>query len=324
MANNDSDKKTKPLYLFVIEHPGGLTSTIKADLQDPSSEKIEIATFFGDFYAYLESIPDNPEFYEDYVCTSEPCPIPGLTVEQVMDPTSVFNELAIRHAKDVVSNFCKHLESEKSKALPDDFFEYFKSYHEIHYLTRLSFQTDMVDEPMKDQSVSVHSQFAVKYSKPVEFSLNMYENIDDINCWYVYTCPTLTDVIFASFDYLLRKDYKMRRCDHCGKLFATKTLKSKYCQRFSPTKKYHHLKCEPAVRNARQDLERKHKYIYKRLETAVDPPMSMDQFLAESDEHRKTIRKLSSTLNLSFYQKFLEDLQKSIKESNAANKTKKR
>lgn len=322
MTDNDADKKPKLFYLSVIEHPGGLTSTIKSGLLDSTSEKIEITTFFGDFCAYLESIPDNPESYEDYVETREQCPIAGLTVEQVMDPNSLFSMLSILYARQVVLDLFKLIESANDKKLPKDYFDHYKSHKEIRYALRLTFDTSTVDEPMKFQSTSVYDQFAVSYSKPIEFSLDMYEKVDERNCWYLYECNSITDLIVASMDYLLRKGYRIKRCDHCGKGFATKTLKSKYCQRLSPIKKYHRLKCEPAVRNARQDLERKHKYLYKRFDTAINPPMTMEQFLNESSNHRKTIRQQSSTLNLCLYQHFLEELQKSIRESNATKKTK--
>ena len=45
---------------------------------------------------------------------------------------------------------------------------------------------------------------------------------------------TVTHVMIASLYYYAYNEYKLVRCKHCGKWFATKTLKEDYCDGISP------------------------------------------------------------------------------------------
>lgn len=45
---------------------------------------------------------------------------------------------------------------------------------------------------------------------------------------------TVTHVMIASLYYYAYNEYKLVRCKHCGKWFATKTLKEEYCDSISP------------------------------------------------------------------------------------------
>lgn len=45
---------------------------------------------------------------------------------------------------------------------------------------------------------------------------------------------TVTHVMIASLYYYAYNEYKLVRCKHCGKWFATKTLKEEYCDGISP------------------------------------------------------------------------------------------
>ena len=45
---------------------------------------------------------------------------------------------------------------------------------------------------------------------------------------------TVTHVMIASLYYYAYNEYKLVRCKHCGKWFATKTLKEEYCDVISP------------------------------------------------------------------------------------------
>ena len=77
---------------------------------------------------------------------------------------------------------------------------------------------------------------------------------------------SLTEVIIALLFFYSYNDYKIIRCAHCGKWFATKSLKNKYCNRISPcfdsiiTGK-EELSCYDAVQNIRQKCARIRKKI---------------------------------------------------------------
>ena len=45
---------------------------------------------------------------------------------------------------------------------------------------------------------------------------------------------TVTQVMIAALYYYAYNEYKLTRCKHCGKWFATKTLKEEYCDNTSP------------------------------------------------------------------------------------------
>lgn len=82
---------------------------------------------------------------------------------------------------------------------------------------------------------------------------------------------TVTQVLIAALYYYAYHDFKLVRCKHCGRWFATKSLKEEYCERVSPC---HNMfvagknvlgsecSCKEAVVIIKQRLNHRKKVIY--------------------------------------------------------------
>lgn len=59
-------------------------------------------------------------------------------------------------------------------------------------------------------------------------------SIEDKDSMRFANLKTVTHVMIAALYYYAYNEYKLTRCKHCGKWFATKTLKEEYCDSISP------------------------------------------------------------------------------------------
>ncbi len=113
----------------------------------------------------------------------------------------------------------------------------------------------------KNAEISQCTKTPLKYNKcPIEdiFRRTDYEK-------YKYHCKHMADVPFAILHFLLLNDYKMKRCKHCGKYFATLNSKDKYCMRKSSMEGYEHLECRNVVDLVMSTVRPKKKTIYRNL-----------------------------------------------------------
>ncbi len=84
---------------------------------------------------------------------------------------------------------------------------------------------------------------------------------------YIYKCDTLTEVIFSILHYLIINKYnKVRRCNHCEKLYFYQHSNSEFCNRKTPIKEYEHLECKQAVKNIKQLCKRRNKIIDEKID----------------------------------------------------------
>lgn len=86
---------------------------------------------------------------------------------------------------------------------------------------------------------------------------------------YLYRCYSMIDIPFAILHFLLRNNYKFKRCEHCGKYFATHTFKQKYCTRKNPLnikKDDKYLTCKEAVDYTMGNLRKRKATIYSNIE----------------------------------------------------------
>ena len=102
------------------------------------------------------------------------------------------------------------------------------------------------------------------------------------NHLFIYRCYTMIDVPFSILHYLLLNEYKFRQCEHCKKIFAAKSFKTKYCTRNSPYKKYEHLKCWEAVDHIEKLLKKRKKSILRNLKYYY--PLATWEFSNEYDK----------------------------------------
>lgn len=107
--------------------------------------------------------------------------------------------------------------------------------------------------------------------RTVAFSYNNYNLNDTLSINYLdydeffYQCFSLSEIVFSVLHFLAINGYKVARCRHCEKYFATLTLKQDYCYRKSQYKGFSHLECSQAVKNIKQKLRRNRRTIAKNL-----------------------------------------------------------
>ena len=79
---------------------------------------------------------------------------------------------------------------------------------------------------------------------------------------YSFIVNNIDDVLMALLYFYAKNNLKLVKCVHCGRWFATSSLKNEYCDRRSPIEKYSHLSCYEAVQNMRQQCRRIRNRIY--------------------------------------------------------------
>lgn len=126
---------------------------------------------------------------------------------------------------------------------------------------------------------------------------------------------TVTQVMIAALYYYAYNEYKIVRCRHCGKWFATKTLKEQYCKRISPCfgdiiKGKTPLPCEQAVRNIKQKQSRRHKNVYSYLDISAKDQDEIEYFKTESKKLKEAITRSPSVENFKRYEDFLNKYPK--------------
>ena len=129
---------------------------------------------------------------------------------------------------------------------------------------------------------------------------------------------TVTQVMIAALYYYAYNDLKLVRCKHCGRWFATDTLKKEYCDRESPCfgniiKGKTPLTCEQAVRNIQQKCSRIKNRIETKASQTVAAQLHDSSFLL--DFSRKCIplydaaKKSPTVSNLTNYYNFLKSTE---------------
>ena len=130
---------------------------------------------------------------------------------------------------------------------------------------------------------------------------------------------TVSEVMVAALYYYAYHEYKLVRCKHCGKLFATKTLKKEYCDRVSPcfgniVGGKTPLSCEQAVRNILQKCGRMKNRIETKTQQTVTGQLHTNPFLEKFNSQCMplyvTAKKFPTVNNLTSYYNFLKDTEK--------------
>ena len=124
--------------------------------------------------------------------------------------------------------------------------------------------------------------YHTSYEKAISYDVTAFHN-------YFYQCYSQADIIFSIFHFLVLCKYKFKKCEHCGKYFATQTLKQMYCYRNSPYPKYEHLECSDAVKDIKQNLRRMRRKIENNL--YGNQPLKYDIFITKSAELLQTVKK---------------------------------
>ena len=109
------------------------------------------------------------------------------------------------------------------------------------------------------------------------------------------------------------------KCEHCGRWFATTTLKNKYCPRKSTFSGYTQHNCEQAVRNISQELQGEKKRIYNAMTTYTTNygNEEINNFLDKCSVFRDKIKNRASVENLSEYWEFLKNYKDGVNNGNS-------
>ena len=138
---------------------------------------------------------------------------------------------------------------------------------------RIIFQANMCDADINKmdgvESFNKPIKHLDKFSKPKS-------NTVDIDTWFEYECHSVSDMVAAIIHYYMVYGYKLIPCKHCGRVFATQSLKTVYCNRISPyqnhfsQKKSREEPCKDTVKREIQFLRKKKDRLLDRVRNSSD------------------------------------------------------
>lgn len=139
-----------------------------------------------------------------------------------------------------------------------------------------------------------------------------YDNVEE-NYLFDYECHDLKEVIFALIHFYIINGYKIIKCNHCQKYYATKNLKQKYCKRFSPIvfRKKTYKQCEEAVNYIRnKELKRKINNVKTTLYnlTSGGDTAEYDDFMNQKNNYLDILKELPSVENIEIFQNYLDNV----------------
>lgn len=167
---------------------------------------------------------------------------------------------------------------------------------------------DKIKLSMQDVEIWRIRHFLKKAVSPLDWlSANDVEGIRIDGITSIY------DVVYALLFYYAMNDFKLVKCEHCGRWFATDSFKHKFCSRNSPVPGYTHKNCEQAVQNIRQQCARVRNRIdaKARLTAATGGSPFQDWFWHECNRRIEAIKKHASAERQIEYLGFLKEAENS-------------
>ena len=126
---------------------------------------------------------------------------------------------------------------------------------------------------------------------------------------------TIQEVFYGLLYYYAFNNLKLVKCEHCGRWFATTTLKQKYCTRNSLYEGYTHLTCYNAVENILKQCRRVRTRISDKIRKSCNDTSfynsNLSRFEFDCDEYTRAISNRASIENLKQYYDFLIETEKS-------------
>lgn len=144
-----------------------------------------------------------------------------------------------------------------------------------------------------------------------------YTDIKHRNTRFTYFCSTALDMVVAIIHYYAIYGFKLARCHHCKRYFATQKLKQKYCRRISGYKNSFSQKdsraevCEVTVRRELQFLRATKDRLLNQIKNSSDVlrGYSEDEYnkiVNECARHMKLVEQAPTTKNLTEFNKYLD------------------
>lgn len=203
--------------------------------------------------------------------------------------------------------------------------EFFEKTHFLKYVTLEKFETFRLqcgislnfkigDENFKQLDPSLWMAFKLfepemeKWRKR-DVSVREY----DTTVMRYYALDSMTDFVFSLLHYYVFHQYRIVRCKHCERLFAT-NKKEDYCERRSPFSGYEDRTCKQAVKAITDKLEKRRKGEYERLRLKSEEygvyskhKANFDTFCNQCNDYKAKIKKGASVDLLNEYQSYLYD-----------------
>lgn len=217
-------------------------------------------------------------------------------------------------AWDLLSDFMEKTDFLKQVTLKE--FEEYRSRYGIS-LEYKKGETDLEPiysaPPEKAAGIMIFVPQLVQYRKYDKAAVDAATFFPDV---FTYTsCRTMIDFVFSLVHYYIFNGYKITSCAHCGKLFATKNLKNKYCSKRNSTfHGYEKYTCKEAVKKISDTLEKRRISEYERLRQRADEYGckskyydTFNDFCEKCNDFKRKVKKGASISLLEEYKSFLYD-----------------
>lgn len=194
-------------------------------------------------------------------------------------------------------------------------FEEFRSRYDIALDYKIGENSLMYDSFDNPSTIAAMKTFNRKLDRWRVFDKSRYDDAGfDPSVFRYYSCSNMINFVFALVHYLIYNGYKITNCAHCGKLFATKNLKEKYCCRNSPFPGYERYNCKEAVDRLKDALEKRRTTENERLRQKATEygifsthAKVFNDFSSTCDRYKAQLKKGASVTLLEEYQSFLYD-----------------
>ncbi len=144
-------------------------------------------------------------------------------------------------------------------------------------------------------------------------------NTEDIDTWFEYECHSVSDMVAAIIHYYMVYGFKVIPCKHCGRIFATQSLKTVYCNRISPyqnnfsQKKSRPEPCKDTVKREIQFLRKKKDRLLDRVRNSSDVMRGYtediyDNLHRECTQYMDLVRKSPTPENFENFNYYLESV----------------
>lgn len=138
-------------------------------------------------------------------------------------------------------------------------------------------------------------------------------------CPVIYECHSVSDMVAAIIHYYMVYGFKVIPCKHCGRIFATQSLKTVYCNRISPyqnnfsQKKSRPEPCKDTVKREIQFLRKKKDRLLDRVRNSSDVMRGYtediyDNLHRECTQYMDLVRKSPTPENFENFNYYLESV----------------